>query len=462
MKQLVPGTIVLAQISKINSFELVLSLPNSLSGFVPITNISKKFSAALDDAAADSDEEENSDEDKMPDLAKCFKLGQWLRALIVSTTTDDNKKKLELSIDPDQVNEPIDSADIVPGITVQGAISSIEDHGLVIDFGNSKISGFISKKELGFANVNLDTARPGQVLLLTILSKSTNGRTVTLTGSPLVKKVPVIETIKSVKSITAGVLVEGKIIEVRGSGLVLRLYGHLTGTIDRFHAGHNDATAALDTIYTEGDTLKARVISTLPHLDENQIALSVLPHVMGLNVETLSAAEAFPVGFTVENAKVLSVDSNLGVFLSVGVDGTMGFAHRNRLSDDPITVLSSEGKYAVDTVHRARVIAYSYIDNMYTLSLEESVLKRQYLRVQDIPVGEIANVTVTGFMPKGEILVSLTDELKGMIPILHISDVKLVAPEKKYKVGTQIKAKVSVFLIALLQIKTNKLLGSAC
>lgn len=421
-----------------------MSLPNSLSGFVPITNISKKFSSALEDAAADSDEEDSA-EDKVPSLSECFKVGQWLRALIVSTTTDDNKKRLELSIDPEQVNEPIAQADIIPGITVQGSVSSVEDHGLVIDFGNSKISGFISKKELGFTNVDLDTIKPGQVLLLTILSKSSNGRTVTLTGSPLVKKVPVIEAIKSIKSLTAGVLIEGKVVEVLGSGLVVRFYQHLIGTIDRFHAGHNDTSASLDTVYTEGDSIKARVISTLPHLDDNRVALSVLPHILGLSSETLQAADALPVGFTVENAKVLSVNSSLGVFLNIGVDGTIGFAHRNRLSDEPIAVLTSEGRYSIESVHRARILGYSYIDNMYNLSLEESVLKKQYLRVQDIPIGEIINVTITNFLPRGEILVDITDELKGMVPALQISDVKLVSPERKFKIGSQVKAKVSAY-----------------
>lgn len=446
LKQIIVGTVVLVQVSKITSFELAVSMPNSLSGYIPITNISKKFSAALEDA--DSDEEDD-EEDNILKLSECFKEGQWLRAVVVSTETDDNKKRLELSIDPDQVNEPIDEKDIVPGISIQGSISSIEDHGLVVDFGHSKISGFISKKELAFANIDLATAKPGQVLLLTILAKSSNGRTVTLTGSPLVKKVPVLESLNSIKSATAGVLVEGTILEVRGSGLVIRLYEHLIGTIDRFHCGHNDTTESITNIYKEGDTIKARVISTLPHIDENQIALSVLPHILGLSKETLEASQAFNTGFIVENAKVLSVDSNLGVFFSLGVEGTIGFCHRRRLSDEPVDVLTDVGTYAPDSIHRARVLSYSYIDNMYVLSLEESTLNKKYLRVQDIPIGDILEVTVDSILPKGDIIVGITDDLKGIVHPLQISDVKIANPERKFKIGSKTKARVSYLYVAV-------------
>lgn len=435
---MVAGTVVLAQISKITSFELVLSLPNSLSGFVPITNISKRFSASLDDV--DSDEEEQ-EEDKIPKLSECFRVGQWLRALVVSTTTDDGKKRLEFSIDPDQVNECIAAEDLVPGISVQGSISTVEDHGLVIDFGNVQVSGFISKKDLSFANVDLKTAKPGQVILLTILSKSSNGRTVTLTASPLLKKVPSIDSVTSVKSITAGVLVQGEILEVRGSGLVVRLYEHLTGTIDRFHVGHTESTESLTTLFNEGDSIKARVISTLPQLDDNQVALSLLPHVLGLDTSTLQTAEALPIGFTVENAKVLSVDPNLGLFMSVGTDNTLGYVRPDRLSDEVVN-LTDDGFYKPGSVHRARVLGFSYIDNFYNLSLAESVLNKKYLRVLDIPVGDILTVTVTAIFPRGDIVVGITDELKGIVPPFQISDVRLAHPEKKYKIGSKVKARV--------------------
>lgn len=441
LKQLVVGTHVLVQVSNITSFELVVSLPNSLSGYVPITNISKKFTAALEDVGSDSEDE--NDEDDIPKLSDAFKLGQWLRAIIVSTETDDNKKRLELTIDPDMVNGSIDDKDIVPGQAVQGSVSSVEDHGLVIDFGNSKVSGFISKKELAFVGFDIATAKPGQVLLLTILSKSPNGRTVTLTASPLNKKVPTLESVHSVRSATAGTLVEGTIAEVRGSGLVVKFYEHLTGTIDRFHAGHTDSSDSLTTIYNEGDSIKARVISTLPHVDENQVALSVLPHVIGLSADTVVGAQALNIGFTVEHAKVVSVDPNFGVFFSLGIDGVLGFCHKTKLSDEPILALTDAGAYATGTTHRARVLGYSYLDNMYTLSLEQSILDKKYLRVQDIPVGDVLEVTVGAILPKGDIIVNITDDLKGIVHPFQISDVKMANPEKKFKIGSKTKARVS-------------------
>ena len=124
----------MGQISAISSLDLTLSLPNNLSGYVPVTNVSTKLSSIIEQ---DSDREDSSDEsDDAPSLDELFSIGQWLRAVVVENENSNGKRRIELTIDPSRVNETVDQDDIVPGMSVQGCIQSVEDHGVIIDIGH--------------------------------------------------------------------------------------------------------------------------------------------------------------------------------------------------------------------------------------------------------------------------------------------------------------------------------------
>lgn len=165
-KKLVPGTVVLGQVSSINAYDISLSLPNSLTGYISITNISEQISKKLDEIEnRDDDDEENDgkeqeiDENKLPDLKSLFKIGQWLRAVVTerestasSNAAKSKKKHIALTIKPEVVNSVIEKDDLsIRGLSVQASIQSIEDHGAILDIGFPELSGFISSKELGHA-----------------------------------------------------------------------------------------------------------------------------------------------------------------------------------------------------------------------------------------------------------------------------------------------------------------------
>jgi rRNA biogenesis protein RRP5 len=288
--KLVPGCVVLGQISQISALELALSLPNNITGYVPITNITplitSQLSAQVEDNSDEEDEDVEMDEEnegKIPELSQLFQVGSWLRAVVVSTETESKKKRVELTIEPSKVNDLLDDEDLGAGMAIQGFVHSIEDHGLIMNIGQDKdVSGFISKKELSHSNIDFEHIRVGAVLLLTILSKSSNGRTLTLTASPLAKKIPVIATISSPENLISGILVEALISEVRSTGLVTKIFGHIDGTVDFIHCGLLDG-ASLSDKFKPGQKVKARVISTIVSSSEDSIkvALSLLDHVVG-------------------------------------------------------------------------------------------------------------------------------------------------------------------------------------
>jgi len=69
------GTLVLGCIREVHEYELVVSLPSSLRGIVPITNISDAYTAALT-RLADSDES-LTDQETVGSLLFC-----WFRCII--------------------------------------------------------------------------------------------------------------------------------------------------------------------------------------------------------------------------------------------------------------------------------------------------------------------------------------------------------------------------------------------
>jgi rRNA biogenesis protein RRP5 len=155
-KRLVPTTKVLAQVISIRALQLIVSLPNQLLGHVPITNISPEFTKRLEEEENDDDSDEESDEDEeaseteegvatlkkknaVPSLDELYKVGDWVSAIVVTSGNADSKAKLggrsgdenvraaqriELSLEPEKVNEGIAKGDLRTGFVGSSFIAN--------------------------------------------------------------------------------------------------------------------------------------------------------------------------------------------------------------------------------------------------------------------------------------------------------------------------------------------------
>jgi len=124
----------LGVIREIHDLELVVSLPNNLTGFVPITEISDLVSQAVekatsgtvsnkkgidddedmkDDSSSDSsDEEAGEGEVLLPSLEAMFTVGQLVRCVVTEVEGgkegkeegSKNRRRIELSINPAKTN----------------------------------------------------------------------------------------------------------------------------------------------------------------------------------------------------------------------------------------------------------------------------------------------------------------------------------------------------------------------
>ena len=455
-KRLHPGCLVLGQVSRIGPQGLTLALPNNLFGHVPITAISQQINEKLQ-ALLDHDQAGNDDEDLELEndvvLSDYFYIGQFLRAAVVFPEGDAaDSKKINLSIQPELSNLPLKKSDLTVGCTIQVVVTSVEDHGLVVDPGleGGGINGFIAKSELDEGH-DFENIKTGAVLLCLITDVGSNRRTLKLSTSAskfstTVKKF-VLKESSSVDCFLPGTSAEVLVSDFTTSGIKGTIMGLLDATADVVHSSACQSSEDLQDRYSVGQKVLARIVFTQPSVDEPSVKVSMVSHLIHWQSATKKDDHsAISLSSTVEDAEVVRVEPGLGVFLQVA-EHTYAFAHSSRLSDEKIdALLSSSGPYKVGSKHDARILEYSPIDDLYLVSLQESVLKKPFLRMEDVQIGTIVKGTIQKLLigEKGitGLIVALTDDVDGLVPEIHLSDIKLQHPEKKFREGLTVSARV--------------------
>ena len=464
VKRLVPGSMVLGQVSQINRHDIALSLPNNLTGFVPLTEISDKFTEYVEHLMAEEDEVEDTSEAKDVDLKSYFCLGQYLRAYVVSTIEDTasgsiGKRHIELSINPRQANSGLKKDDLVAGSMVQASVISVEDHGLVMSLGleDAAIRGFMSSKQIGRDIVDVEE---GTVFLCLVTKQNSKGNVINLQADPQttgdIKKHNFLTDAPSVDSYLPGTAVEILISEVTPSGIAGKAMGLLDVTADIIHSGAAASGKELTKRFTSGGKVKGRVICTFPTSDERKIGISLLDHVISLRPKTANSGEEkaelqplqiLPLSKTVTEAKVVKVDPRLGLLLDVGVKGVRGFVHVSKIADKKIDALAeSTGSYKLGSIHRARVTGFNAMDGLFIMSMEEKILNQPFLRVEDVVVGQVVEGTIEKLIVDATglsgLIVRIADGISGLVPDTHFADIRLQHPEKKFKEGGKVTARV--------------------
>ena len=460
---------VLGQVLKINRNDVALSLPNNLTGYIPLTSISDHVSNKLQEFA-DQDTntvEEQEDEDTgFLDLWKYFAVGQYLRASVVSTgeeiiTGAKGKRHIELSIKPQRANAGLRPADLVVNSMVQAAVRSVEDHGIVMDLGLEDIDvrGFMSSKELS-PNRDIGSIVDGSVYLCLVIGKSSNGRTVKLSLDPQkisnVKKGAFVSDAPSVEVFLPGTAVDVSVSDVDPSGVRGKIMGLLDVTADTIHSGSASSNKELDKKYPVGSKARGRILCTFPNVDPKKLGVSFQDHILYWRSKTANETSgdsmilpplALSISSIVNEAKVAKVEPQNGLYLDIGVKGVRGFAHISKLSDSRVEALSgSTGPYKIGSIHKARVIGYNPMDGLFILSLEPNIISQPFLHIEDVRVGQLVKATIQKLMINSEgisgAILDLAKGVTGLVPDVHFADIRMQHPERKFREGMAVTAKV--------------------
>ncbi|KAK7918305.1 hypothetical protein PG985_010179 [Apiospora marii] len=458
-KRLIKGSMVLAQVTEVNPLDVALALPNNLVGHVSITAISDVLNERISaEAAGDEEDDDDESQDSGVELKSLFTVGQYLRAYVTSTVDESSeasgkpRRHIELSLRPEHTNSGMSKSDLVANATVMATISSVEDHGFVMDLGPELKQGFLARKELD-KSIPDESMQPGNVLLCQVSTKS--GKVSQLTT--LKDKIGQVQNVPSdattINTFLPGTAVELMVNEISGRGLAGKVMGSLDVTADLIHSGAGPQSVDLEEKYKVGKKVKARVICNFPTSQDPKLGISLLEHVTKLRPKTVDGSsskaplDALSISALVEECTVTKVEPEVGVFVQIGVKGVPGFVHISRLKDGKVDMLSqTTGPYRVGSTNKGRVVGYNPVDGMFQLSFEKQILDQPFLRVQDVPVGGIVNGVVEkliiGQNGVDGLLVKIAEGISGLVPEMHLADVKLQHPEKKFREGMKVKARV--------------------
>lgn len=456
-KYLQPGCTVLGQVSRISAQEILLDLPNNLTGTVSIASVSSQMLSRIQDLVKE-DEDEQDDGEADIDLSKIFYPGQYLRAAPANDVEDTAaklRKRIELSLDPRRVNGKQDAKSITVASTVQASVLSVEDHGLIMDLGldDTTIKGFMSSKEIP-GQLQYSDLKEGSVFLCMVTGLSSNGKVIKLSANHQkvgdTRKSNVLTESPTVDSLLPGTAVEVLISTVEASTFSGIVMGSVNTGADAIHSGAATTGGDLSKKYKVGSKVKARIIFAMTSEETTRLGVSVLEHVLDLSSRQAGEKskpkrplDTLVRSAVVEAAKIISVEPSLGTFVDVGVKGVQGFVHISRLSDGRVDTLEkTTGPFKVSSAHRARVLDYNAFDALFLLSFQQSILSQPFLRYEDVPVGDLVQAKVEKVVLKGGIVLELAQGVTGFVTETHVSDIKLSDPGKKFKQGATVRARV--------------------
>ena len=430
-----------------------------------MTAISDELTRTIKTLAAAENEAEEVVDTRI-DPYKYFYIGQYLRAYVTSTQIEEasgakGKRHIELSINPRHTNSRLTRTDCVTNSTIQASVMSVEDHGMVMDVGlaDTGVHGFLSSKELG-QNMDISLVEEGCVYLCLVTGKSSNGNTIKLSADPQkignVKKGAYLTDAPTVDSFLPGTAVDVLISEVTPSGISGKIMGLLDVTADFIHSGAASSGKDLAKKYFIGSKVQARIICTFPTVEKRKLGISLQDHVIYWRSKVTSLASAaenkvpsqlLPTSSVIEEARVLKVEPGIGLLVDVGVKGVRGFVHISKVSDGTIETLSeSAGPHKVGSVHKARIIGYNSIDGLFIVSMESKVIDQPFLRMEDVKVGQVVTGTVVKLIIGGRgvsgIIVNIAEGVTGLVPEIHFADIYLQHPEKRFREGISVTARV--------------------
>jgi rRNA biogenesis protein RRP5 len=359
----------LGMITKINELDLVVALPNHMTGKVPITEISDAITRRVEAAALDEEseqdepmpdvDEEVDDEDLvaaatrlergLPDLRQLFSVGQWVRCAVVGlpdndeSTTGDAKAKsrrkrhIELSLKVEHVNAGLATLDLIAGLTLTAAVESVEDHGYLLSFGIRDKTAFLLRKDAQEYEKMMNRGQPlqsGQLIDVMLLEAAGSDRN-------RVRQVRLTEPLSNINSLLPGELVTARITRILPNGLACRILEFFDAVV---HVAHlSDMLVAseqrLRDAFKVGDKITGRVLYVSLSVVHKAIGLSMLPHVVGYKtpqVEGLPPAvndmELGPrYGAFIERVTVRQVDNGMSLLCEIDqLPGVFGRVHVSR------------------------------------------------------------------------------------------------------------------------------------
>ncbi|XP_077426808.1 protein RRP5 homolog [Vanacampus margaritifer] len=428
-KHLKEGMLMLGCVKEVSDFDVTVSLPCGLQGFLSIRNICDSYTKLL------TEQLDSADMGDIYALPQLFYSGMMLRCVIAKL---DNAKgggiSIQLSVNPKLVNKALTSNALKAGMVLSGCIESLEDHGCLIDVGIKGTKAFLPKKAGKDKPNSNNELKVGQYVACQIKEVKNDGRLLQLSANPSAVNQACAESQQgwTLTNLLPGLLVKATIRKVTKHGLFLDFLSSFSGQVDFLHLEPEMADS-----YTEGSKVLARMLYIEPAT--RLVGLSL----RGYMVQPKTSINTIPtcgdrIGEVVEDCKITAMHHKSGAILELP-DSTQVFVHRNHLKEQQEP--SNENKVLALPNHTCRIIDFSPIDQIYHASLRRTVIKEPFFRYRDLRVGQIVEGKVSVLINSG-MVVQLSSHIRGLVPRTHLSDIILNHPEKKYAEGMKVTCRV--------------------
>ncbi|XP_045294725.1 protein RRP5 homolog isoform X1 [Leopardus geoffroyi] len=431
IESLCEGMRILGCVKEVNELELVVSLPNGLKGFVQVTEICDAYTKKLSEQVAQ--EEPLKDLAHLPEL---FSPGMLVRCVVSSVGfTERGKKSVKLSLNPKNVNEVLSAEALKPGMLLTGTVSSLEDHGYLVDIGVGGARAFLplqkAQEYIRQKNKGAEL-KVGHYLNCVIEEVKGNGGVVGLSigHSEVSTAIATEEQNWTLNNLLPGLVVKAQVQKVTPHGLILNFLSFFTGLVDFMHLDPKKAGT-----YFSNQTVRACVLCVHPRTRAVRLSLRPIFLQPGRSLTRLSCQH---LGAVLEDVPVQSFSSKAGATFRLK-DGALAYARLSHLSDSK-NVFNAEA-FKPGNTHKCRIIDYSQMDELALLSLRTSVIEAQYLRYHDIKPGALVKGTVLTIKPYG-MLVKVGEQIRGLVPPIHLADILIKNPEKKYHIGDEVTCRV--------------------
>ncbi|XP_028314722.1 protein RRP5 homolog isoform X1 [Gouania willdenowi] len=429
IKNIKEGMLLLGCVKDVTDFEVTVSLPCGLQGFLSIRNICDSYTKLL------SDQLDSDDAEELCSLPRVFIPGMVIRCVVAKLdTSKKGSLSIQLSINPKLVNKNLTMTTLKVGMVLSGCVESVEDHGYVIDIGVSGTKAFLPKNAIKGQQNNGEELSTGQYVTYQVEAVKNDGRVVHVSIDPSAISQACADPQQgwNLTNLLPGLLVNATIKKVTKHGLLLDFLSSFSGQVDFLHMEPGQ-----ESNYAEGVQVRACVLYVEP--STRLVGLSLRPYLTqtGTLVDP-SPAAGDRIGEVVKECKMMAMHHLSGAVLELP-DKTLAFVHKNHLKEN--NTPANENKVWARPQHTCRIMDFSPMDQIFMVSLRRSVIEKKFFRYHDLQAGQFVEGTVSVLLTNG-MVVHLSDHIKGLVPRMHLSDVILKNPEKKYMEGMKVKCRV--------------------
>ncbi|KAE8300915.1 Protein RRP5-like protein NF-kappa-B-binding protein [Larimichthys crocea] len=383
LKNVKEGMLMLGSVKEVTDFEVTVSLPCGMQGYLSIKHICDSYAKLL------TEQLDSADTEEICSLPHLFYPGMVFRCMVAKLdTAKSGSLSIRLSIDPKQVNKALTSSSLKAGMILSGCVESVEDHGYIVDIGIKGTKAFLPRKSVKDKHNNSEELKVGQYLTSQVEEVKNEGRVVHLSVSPpnVAQAYAEPEQGWNLTNLLPGLLVKATIKKVTKHGLILDFLSSFSGQVDFLHMEPDQASS-----YTEGAEVRACVLYVEP--STRLVALSLRSYLLqpGAKVDPLPSG-GDRIGEVVKDCKMTAMHHMSGAMLELP-DKTKAFVHRNHLKESKEP--SNENRVMAMPEHTCRILDFSPMDQIHFVSLRKTMIEKPFYRYYDLQAGQIVEGTVT-------------------------------------------------------------------